>query len=151
MKVVVDTSALIALSNINRLDLLRRLFTDVLVFRAVAEEYGEPLPGWVRVLNTKNRQLVQALLGYVHRGEAETISLAIEVKANIVILDDKKARNIARKLGLKVIGTIGILILAIKQNLIDNIEVEINRLLRTSFYLSQEVITKSLEVAKKDC
>ncbi len=151
MKVVVDTSALIALSNINRLDLLRRLFTDVLVSRAVAEEYGEPLPGWVRVLNTKNRQLVQALLGYVHRGEAETISLAIEVKANIVILDDKKARNIARKLGLKVIGTIGILILAIKQNLIDNIEVEINRLLRTSFYLSQEVITKSLEVAKKDC
>ncbi len=151
MKVVVDTSVLIALANIDRLSLMRELFTDILVSRAVSEEYGEPLPGWIRVLDVKNRKLVQALLESIHRGEAETIALAIEVKADIVVLDDKRARNMARRLGLRVIGTVGILILSMKQNLIDNIDVEIDKLLRTSFYLSQDVITKALEYAKKDC
>ena len=130
---------------------MRELFTDILVSRAVSEEYGEPLPGWIRVLDVKNRKLVQALLESIHRGEAETIALAIEVKADIVVLDDKRARNIARRLGLRVIGTVGILILSMKQNLIDNIDVEVDKLLRTSFYLSQDVITKALEYAKKDC
>ena len=151
MKVVVDTSVLIALSSVGKLDLLRKLFTLVLVPRAVAEEYGEPLPRWIRVLDVNNKQLVRALLEYLHRGEAEAITLAIEVNADIVILDDKKARSIARRLDLKIIGTVGILILAKKQKLIDDIETEINRLLQTSFYLSQDVITKVLETARKDC
>ena len=151
MKAVVDTSVLIALSCIGRLDLLRNLFTLVLAPRAVAEEYGEPLPGWIKVLDVKNKQLVHALLELLHRGEAEAITLAIEADANIVILDDKKARSIARRLGLKMIGTVGILVLAKKQKLIDDIEAEINHLLQKSFYLSQDVITKALEIARKDC
>ncbi len=151
MKAVVDTSVLIALSSIDRLDILERLFTNVLVSRAVAEEYGEPLPEWIRVYDVKNKQLVQVLLETIHRGEAETIALAIEANADTAVLDDKKARNIARKLGLKIIGTIGILILAKKQNLINNIEAEINKLIETSFYLSQDVIKRALEEARKDC
>ncbi len=151
MKVVVDTSVLIALSRIGKLDLLRNLFTLVLAPRAVAEEYGEPLPGWIKVLDVKNKQLVRALLEYLHRGEAEAITLAIETDTNIVILDDKKARNIARRLGLKIIGTVGILVLAKKQKLIDDIEAEINHLLQKSFYLSRDVTTKALEIARKDC
>ncbi len=150
MKAVVDTSVLIALSSIDRLDILERLFTNVLVSRAVAEEYGEPLPEWIRVYDVKNKQLVQVLLETIHRGEAETIALAIEANADTAVLDDKKARNIARKLGLKIIGTIGILILAKKQNLINNIEAEINKLIETSFYLSQDVIKRALEEARKD-
>ncbi len=66
-------------------------------------------------------------------------------------MDDKKARGIARRLDLKIIGTIGILVLAWKQKPIDNIEAEINNLLQTLFYLSQNVITKALEMARKDC
>ena len=151
MKVVIDTSVLIALSRIGKLDLLRNLYTLVLAPRAVAEEYGEPLPEWIKVLDVKNKQLVRALLEYLHRGEAEAITLAIEAEANIVILDDKKARSIARRLGLKIIGTVGILVLAKKQKLLDDIEAEINRLLQKSFYLSQDVTTKALEIARKDC
>ena len=151
MRVVVGTSVLIALSRIGKLDLLRNLYTLVLAPRAVAEEYGEPLPEWIKVLDVKNKQLVRALLEYLHRGEAEAITLAIEAEANIVILDDKKARSIARRLGLKIIGTVGILVLAKKQKLLDDIEAEINRLLQKSFYLSQDVTTKALEIARKDC
>ncbi len=151
MKIVVDTSALIALSNISKLDLLRALFASVTVPRAVAEEYGEPLPGWIRVVDVKNEQLVRALLEVLHRGEAEAIALAIETSADMVILDDKKARATARRLGLKVIGTIGILVLAKKRNLINNIEAEIIRLLETSFYISRGVVSKALEEARRDC
>ena len=151
MKAVVDTSALIALFGIGRLDLLKKLFTLILVPRAVAEEYGEPLPGWIKVLDVENKQLVQVLLEYLHKGEAEAIALAIEANADAIILDDKKARSIARRLGLKIIGTIGVLVLAKKQELIGDIEAEINKLLQTSFYLSQDVIIKALEVSRTDC
>ena len=101
MKVVVDTSVLIALSSISKLDLLRKLFTLILVPRAVAEEYGEPLPKWIEVLEVKNKQLVRALLEYLHRGEAETITLTIETNADIVILDDKKSEKHSKKTRLE--------------------------------------------------
>ena len=90
------------------------------------------------------------MLEYIHRGEAETIALAVEVYDSIVILDDKRARSIARRLGLKVIGTVGVLILAKKQGLID-VKAEIRKLLETSFHLSQNVVTKAVKEAERDC
>ena len=151
MRAVVDTSVLIALSNIGRLGLLRELFSNVLVPRAVAEEYGEPLPSWIEVLEVKDRHLVQVLLEYLHRGEAEAIALAVELQGAIIALDDKKARITARRLGLKVIGTLGILILAKKRGLISDLREEIEKLIHTSFRLSQEVIQEALKKAEKDC
>ncbi len=151
MKAVVDTSVLIALSNIGRLGLLRELFSNVLVPKAVAEEYGEPLPSWIKVFEVKDKHLVQVLLEYLHRGEAEAIALAVELQGAIIALDDKKARITARRLGLKVIGTLGILILAKKKGLISDLREEIEKLLHTSFRLSQEVIQEALKKAEKDC
>ena len=87
MSVIANTSVLIALSSINRLNLLKALSKEVMVPKAVMEEYGEPLPKWVKVIDVKDKQLVRALLELLHKGEAETIALAIEVKADIVILD----------------------------------------------------------------
>ncbi len=69
----------------------------------------------------------------------------------MLILDDKEARKTVRKLGLRVIGTLGILILAKKQGLIEDLEAEIGKLLEVSFYISQDVITRALEEARKDC
>ncbi len=76
--------------------------------------------------------------------------MAVEVYDSIVILDDKRARSIARRLGLKVIGTVGVLILAKKQGLID-VKAEIRKLLETSFHLSQNVVTKAVKEAERDC
>ena len=151
MRAVVDTSVLIALSNIGRLGLLRELFSNVLVPKAVAEEYSEPLPSWIEVLEVKDKHLVQVLLEYLHRGEAEAIALAVELQGAIIALDDKKARITARRLGLKVIGTLGILILAKKRGLISDLREEIEKLIHTSFRLSQEVIQEALKKAEKDC
>ncbi len=151
MKAIIDTSVLIALSNIGRLGLLRKLFSNVLVPKAVAEEYGEPLPGWIEVLEVKHKHLIQVLLEYLHRGEAESIALATELQGAVIALDDKKARIAARRLGLRVIGTLGILILAKKKGLISDLREEIGKLLHTSFRLSQDVIQEALKKAEKDC
>ncbi len=151
MKAVVDTSVLIALSNIGRLGLLRELFSKVLVPKAVVEEYGEPLPSWIGVLEVKHKHLVQVLHEYLHGGEAEAIALAVELQGAVIALDDKKARRTARRLGLKVIGTLGILILAKKKGHISDLREEIEKLLHTSFQLSQDIIQKALKKAEKDC
>ena len=152
MRVVADTSVLIALSRIGRLNLLRHLFTTVMVPRAVAEEYGVPLPEWIKVWGVRNDLLIEVLLtAPIHKGEAEAIALAIEKGADMVLLDDKKARGIARDLGLKVMGTLGTLILAKKWGIMDDLDREINELVKTSFYLSQDLVEKALDIARRDC
>ncbi len=115
MKVVSNTSVLIALDNIGRLELLKALFN------------------------------------VLHKGEAEAIALAMQVKADILLLDDKKARALATKLGLRILGTLGILILAKKKSIINSIEEEIAKLMKKSFWLSQNVVSKALEKAEHDC
>ncbi len=68
MSVVADASVLIALSNIGRLEILKVLFGGILVPKAVAEEYGEPLPEWVKITEVMNRQFVEILLEFLHEG-----------------------------------------------------------------------------------
>jgi hypothetical protein len=142
VKAVSDTSVLIALDNIGRLGLLKTVFGEVLVPEAVAREYGGSLPSWAKVVEAKETGLVSALMEILHRGDAEAIALAIQVKADLLLLDDKKARRLAARLGLRVLGTIGILILARKRGLIDDLQGEITRLLVKSFWLSLAWSTK---------
>lgn len=151
MKVVSNASVLIALDNIGRFELLKVLFNEVLVPESVAREYGERLPTWVKVVKVEKKSLVNILTEFLHRGEAEAIALAIQIKADLLLLDDKKARILAKRLDLRILGTLGILILAKKKNLIENLEEEIAKLLRKSFWLSRNVVSKALEKAKRDC
>ena len=151
MKVVSDTSVLIALDNIGRLWLLKTMFNEVLVPEAVAREYSGQLPSWIKVVKAEETSLVNTLMVSLHRGEAEAIALAIQVKADLLLLDDKKARLLAKRLGLKILGTIGVLILAKKRSLIDSLEEEITRLLEKSFWLSRSIVDRALERARHDC
>jgi len=91
--VVSNTSPLIALSNIGELDLLRFLFERIIIPRGVAEEFGETLPDWIEVRDVQNRIVVDLMRERLHKGEAEAIALAIELNADLVIIDDKSARN----------------------------------------------------------
>jgi len=63
----------------------------------------------------QNRIVVDLLRERLHKGEAEAIALAIELNADLVIIDDKSARNTASSLGLKVIGTVGLILLEEKR------------------------------------
>jgi len=124
LSAVANSSSLIALSTINQLGLLPRRFPKgIAVPRAVWREVvetGEGQPGaeevanssWITVREVKNTGLVSLLTSELDDGEAEAIALCQELGCEILVLDEKDARRVARRLGLKVLGTVGILIWA---------------------------------------
>ena len=109
------------------------------------------MPAWVKVTRVEELGLVETLMTLLHKGEAEAIALAMQVKADILLLDGKKARALATKLGLRILGTLGILILAKKKSIINSLEEEIAKLMKKSFWLSQNVVSKALEKAEHNC
>ena len=111
-QVVSNASPLIALAQIGHLDLLERLFSAVLIPPAVAQEIAPTvtLPDCItrRALTQPiGPQILQTSLG---PGESEAISLALEVGARWIILDDRPARRLAQALDIPVIGTLGVLL-----------------------------------------
>ncbi len=157
MKVVANSSVLIALAAIGRLSLLARRFPDGIVipqavWREVVEN-GEGKPGaqavseaeWIERRAVRDRDLVVLLLESLDEGEAEAIALSREIGTPLVLLDEKDARRVARRLGLRVLGTVGLLIWAKREGLIIHLKEELDRLRREGgFRLSQEVYEEAL-------
>ena len=121
--VVSDSSPLIHLSQIGRLSLLRELFGGLLIPPAVYREVvveGRGRPGsrevkeasWIDVVEVRNEHLKRILQLLLDEGEAEAIVLALETSASLVLLDGLEARLQAKRLGLRVTGTLGILLRA---------------------------------------
>ena len=117
MKIVTNTSPIIFLHKLNSLHLLEKLFESVLVSGGVVRELGDELPDFMQIvtLSARGEAFVSGALGRLHRGELEALFLAQETRANFVALDDLLAREKAKELGLRVIGTLGILLLAHKR------------------------------------
>ncbi|PIZ20217.1 MAG: DUF3368 domain-containing protein, partial [Deltaproteobacteria bacterium CG_4_10_14_0_8_um_filter_43_12] len=94
MKIVSNSSPIIALSKIKRLDLIKDLFTSVYISEEVHREVykvrKENSPTWIQVVKVKDRMAVAALDAIVDRGEAETIILAKEKDINLALMDDRK-------------------------------------------------------------
>lgn len=123
MIVVADSSILIALSAIGQLDLLLARFPGGIAVppavwdevvgkggeRSGAREVGSK--DWIRVEHPSNRALVQTLRSWLDSGESEAIALAYE-KQTSVLLDEREGRRRAQWLGLKVLGTVGLLVWA---------------------------------------
>jgi len=139
MKVVADSSVLISLSAINQLDLLCKRFSEVTIPQAVQEEVvieGTGQPGsqevqssnWIRVQEVKDRSFVRLLKAELDEGESEAIVLARELNADLVLLDEKDARSKAKQVGLRILGTIGILVWAKKAGHIPSLRGQLDAL-----------------------
>jgi predicted nucleic acid-binding protein len=149
--VVADTSPIHYLVQICAIDVLARLFDQVIIPRAVLQEllshstpsevrqWAANLPMWASVQSAGNIQPLS--LG---GGETEAIALAKELRAFAILLDDNEARRIAHQQGLAVTGTIGILEHAAALNLLD-LPDAIGKLKRTTFYASEALLQKALE------
>ncbi len=149
-RVVSDSSPLIHLAKIGRLELLRLLFGEVLVPEAVYRECviegGEREDArriaearWIRVLKIRDERLRKVLARELDEGEAEAIVLALEEGADLVLLDEREARRVARSLGLKVTGTVGILMRARREGMIEDLRRELDRLLKSGFWISEDL------------
>jgi len=133
--IISDTSCLIALTNIGLLDVLKHLYETVLVTPEVASEYGEPLPEWISVRAVGDTGKTSAFNRFIDLGESSAIALAMEISEALLIIDDREARQFALSLGLKVTGTLGVLIRAHKQGIITNLSAIISKLKENGFHL----------------
>jgi len=133
--IISDTSCLIALTNIGRLDVLRHLYETVLITPEVADEYGEPLPEWINVNAVRDAGKTVAFNRFIDLGESSAIALAMEIDGALVVVDDLEARQFALSLGLKITGTLGVLIRAFKQGIITDISPVISQLKEIGFRL----------------
>lgn len=150
MPIVSNSSPLIALARIQRLDLVPALLRSVLIPPAVAREIAPSirvLPPWFSVRAPTSRPPVLTSRGRLGDGEREAIALAVEVGADAILLDDSPARRVAEVAGLNVIGTLGLLLEAKGMGLIATVRPELDKLLETSFFLSQELYDRLLRMA----
>ncbi len=159
MIIVSNTTPLIGLAIIQRFELLQQLFGEIYIPQAVYNEAviaGREVGGakrevslakWIYTLEVKDRLAVNVLLDDLDLGEAETIVLALELNANWVLMDEKKGRRKLTLLGLRKIGTAGILLKAKQVGLLTTIRPDLEDLHRRGFSISQSVMEAVLRRA----
>src|SRR6266404_5699522 len=154
MIVVSDTSPLSNLLIIGRLGLLRSIFGSVLIPAAVAaelhfiESHRRILleQNWISIVEISDQRLFNALRQKLDKGEAEAITLSIELSADFLLIDELAGRIEARDRGIRIIGVAGILVEAKRLGLIDLVKPEIEKLLSTArFRLDPKLVSEILE------
>ena len=150
MSVVSNSSPLIALARIQRLDLVPTILQFALIPPAVAREIAPSipiLPNWLEVRAPTRPSSVLTSRGRLGDGEWEAIALAVELGAGAILIDDRPARRLAEAAGLNVIGTLGVLLEAKRAGHIKTVRAELDKLLETSFFLSQQLYDQLLRMA----
>ncbi|MBN1116631.1 MAG: DUF3368 domain-containing protein [Bacteroidales bacterium] len=143
--IISDTSCLIALSKIESLDLLKKLYHEIIITSDVFQEFGGLLPDWIIITEVKDKQKQKEIEERLDKGEASSIALALEIENTTLIIDEIKGRKIAQSLNIDIIGTIGIILLADKKGLISDVTSLILRLVNKGFRLSDKLINKIIE------
>ena len=157
-KVIVNSTPIILLSNINQLELLKQIYGEITIPQAVYDEVTEKPDSacqnlknhfdWIKIETIKNPLQKKMYQAKLHDGEVEVMILAQEEpKADLVILDDNTAKKTARFLELTVTGTLGILIKAKQLKLIEKIKPLMDALIGNGFFVAQNVYNMVLEQA----
>jgi predicted nucleic acid-binding protein len=153
MIVVSNTSPLNVLVRIGHIDILGSLFGKVFIPPAVSSELSHPgtpevvrkwmvaRPDWLEV---RAPSRIDATLEIDDPGEVEAISLALELKADFLLADDRKARRVARDRGIPVTGAVGILELGSVRGLL-NLHDAFNRLRTTDFNIAEHILKEALK------
>lgn len=154
--VVANNTPLVALWALGRLDLLRDLFGEVFIPAAVQAEFlaieetrrknALANAPWIRATDLLDPRRASAYAG-LDRGEAEVLALAEEKRASLVIIDERKGRRYAERLGFAFTGTLGVLLLAKEANLLLSVEEVLEKLERAGLHLSRSLVDRVLEMA----
>jgi predicted nucleic acid-binding protein len=157
-RIVCNAGPLIALGLLERLDILKSLFDEVLIPEAVQKEIeqgGIKLAGlddfrradWIRIVPLKGErdELLASLLDV---GEAAVISLAREQKAKLVLIDERKARKVAREIyGLQPIGTARIVVEAKRKRLLPDIASQFQKLRQEGYWIHDSIAEAAMREA----
>ena len=157
MIVVSDASPLISLAVTGHLELLKHLYERVLIPDAIYQELtgNDPaLPGtaevqtleWIISQPVQNEMIMRTLHGELDYGEAATIALAVERQVDVVLIDERRARAVATRLGLKVVGVLGVLVEAKHKTLIPHLKPILDDLItRAGFWVSGQLYERVLQ------
>jgi len=159
--IVSNTGPLIALASIDQLDILRSLFDLVIVSEWVNQEIlsgGLSNAGvstyqkadWIRIDTTADTldPLLQTVLD---PGEAGTIQLALRSKADLVLIDERKGRKIARNIyGLNVMGTAGLLVEAKNRGLVSSVSYSLHRMKESGYWIHTDIVRAAVKAARED-
>lgn len=142
--VIADTSCLIVFQKINRLSILKEMFEEISITQEIADEYGDKLPEWIRIKKVIDKSKQRILHLVLDKGEASALALGIENENSLILIDEKKGRQKATELGLKIMGTLGVLIKAKEKKLIGSLLEEIEQLKNVGFRMSDKLIENIL-------
>ena len=161
MRGVSNASPLINLAAIGQLEVLRQLYRRMTVPLAVWTEVvrqGKGKPGsgavrrasWIEVKAVRDRSLVEMLQGELDLGEAESIVLAKELRADLLLLDESHARRYAQRMGLPITGLVGVLIEAAAKGLVSDLAGTLRELRdHAGFWLADEVVEEALRLHQR--
>ena len=157
-RAISNTSPIIGLSMLGHLELLWELFDIYIpqeVYNEVVVESSENAigkselrnavaEGYIKIHEVQDQEFVKKAYGRLHKGELEVIVGAKEIGANIVIIDEKSARNFAEVLMLKPLGILGILKLAKAKGKIKELKPFLDLLVLNKFRISKKMINQLL-------
>ena len=157
--VISNNTPLVALFALGRLDLLRDLYGEVLIPQAVHDEFiateqarrqsALKRAPWIKVASVVNSKRTLVYIG-LDQGEAEVLALAEEQNARLVIIDERKARRYAKRLGFPLTGTLGVLLLAKEKGIIPTLAPLIKQLQQAGLHLGINLVKKVLQLAGED-
>ncbi|GAX35556.1 DUF3368 domain-containing protein [Nodularia sp. NIES-3585] len=155
MIIISDTSPINNLAAINQLELIQKLYGTVIIPEAVYRELTDPdflVAGakevqtfsWIQTRVVQDWTMVEALSNELDIGEAEAIVLALEMKAEQVLIDERRGRMIAARLNLGYTGILGILVEAKSQGLISAVKPLLDDLINKAGFWVAEPLYKSV-------
>jgi len=156
--VVSDAPPLINLARVQQFELLAAFYGQVIIPRAVYDEVvvrGQGHDGsaevqsasWIEIREPQDDLAVQSLAAELGRGEASAIILAKERRAGLLLIDEIRGRRVAQQLGLKVLGTLGILARAKREGRIPNLRQVLNLLRARGTWIGEELYEEVLRLA----
>ena len=161
MLIISDTSPLMNLAVVGYLELLQQLYDTVIIPEAVWNELSalssqhpevatvQTLP-WLERQPVASQAVVRALQAELDIGEAEAIALAVEKQADLLLIDERRGRQVATRMGLTYIGLLGILLEAKRQGFLPEVQPVLEDLIaKAGFWVSPQLYTRVLQAASE--
>jgi len=163
MPVVSNTSPVLNLAIIDRLDLLRNQFDEIWIPQTVLDELkiesnfpgvnqvkNAIKEGWIKVFQLENHLIAQVLERELDNGEAEAIALAIEKEIVTILIDEHEGRVAAKNMGLVPVGVLGILLLEKMEGRLPSMTDAMEALKeKGGFYIAESLYNQILTIAEE--
>lgn len=156
--VIINSTPIIALASIDKLFLLKELYKEVYIPRAVSEEVFAKEGSkaqielarareWIQIRQIEDNKSKRFFRVQLHDGEVEVMILGKELEADLLVIDDYIAREYAKYLDFKVTGTLGVILKAKEKGIIENVKPLIDALIQNGIYIGNEIYEDVLNSA----